>query len=244
MLKGLHVLVTSGPTRTYIDKIRFLTNRSSGKMGHAMAEAAQKLGAEVVLITGPVEDKYATLENAEVFRVESAQEMEKLAKLFVTKADLVIAAAAVSDFEMETQEGKIHRQDKLALDLQPSRDILAELGKRKRIDQVFIGFAAEWGDSEQEIMHAKEKLWRKNLDFLVFNNVARSDIGFDSDDNEVIVFEQFADKTLEHKIKKSRKRKLAEEILNLVENRIKDLKTPNEILIERLNFDRGIAWKY
>ncbi len=188
-LAGKTVLVTSGPTRAYIDSIRYITNRSSGRMGHAVAMEAERLGANVVLVTGPVEPRFMKLARGRVGEVETGEEMLAACKEVLPKADFVFAAAAVADFKMpEVLTGKIRREGNLKLELEAALDVLGELGKAKRPNQVFVGFAAEHGEGEPEMQKAREKLSRKNLDLLAFNNVARSDIGFDVDFNELIVF--------------------------------------------------------
>ena len=190
LLTGVRVLVTSGPTRSYIDSVRYITNRSSGKMGHALAKAAELLGAEVVLVTGPVEAKFAELGRGKVVNIERGQEMLSACEQVLLDADIVIAAAAVSDFQMPMESiGKIRREGNLQLDMIPSVDVLAELGKRKQENQVFMGFAAEAGAGEAEMQKGLEKMKRKNLDFLALNNILRKDIGFDADENEIVLFD-------------------------------------------------------
>lgn len=209
-LKGKTVLVTSGPTRAYIDRVRFLTNRSSGKMGHAIAEAAEKLGARVVLVTGPVEPRFAKLARGKVVEIETGEEMLSACLEEIEKADFVFATAAVADFKMpEVLEGKMRREGKLTLELEASTDVLAELAKHKT-KQVFFGFAAEAGEGEAEFAKAREKIQKKKLDLLALNNISRKDIGFDVDQNEVYLFEgtsQFK------KIPKDSKKNLAETLL-------------------------------
>lgn len=186
-LEGKKVLVTSGPTRSYIDSVRFLTNRSSGKMGHSIAMAAEKLGAEVILVTGPVEPRFASLPRGKVIEVETGDEMLAACLQHLSSTDAVFATAAVADFKMpQVLEGKMRREGKLQLEMDAAVDVLAELGKRKGA-QVFFGFAAEAGESEAELERGWDKLRRKNLDFLALNNISRKDIGFDVNDNEVVL---------------------------------------------------------
>jgi len=188
-LAGKKVLVTSGPTRAYIDRVRFLTNRSSGRMGHAVAEAAERLGAEVVLVTGPVDARFARLARGRVIEVETGEQMLEACRAHLSTAHALFAAAAVADFRMpEVLEGKLRREGSLKLELTASVDVLAELAKEKSPGQVFFGFAAEAGEGEAERERAREKIRRKHLDFLALNNVARSDIGFDVDENEIHLF--------------------------------------------------------
>lgn len=189
-LLGKTILVTSGPTRAYIDRVRFITNRSSGRMGHAIAEAAEKLGATVVLVTGPVESRFATLTRGKVVEVETGAEMLAACRKVMAKASAVFATAAVADFEMpEVVDGKLRREGNLKLEMQPSVDVLAELGKEKRPGQVFFGFAAEAGEGEPEFAKAREKILKKKLDYLALNNISRKDIGFDAEDNEIFLFQ-------------------------------------------------------
>jgi phosphopantothenoylcysteine decarboxylase/phosphopantothenate--cysteine ligase len=210
-LAGKKVLVTSGPTRAYIDRVRFLTNRSSGRMGHSIAVAAERLGAEVTLVTGPVEPRFATLSAGKVIEVETGPEMLEACRGPLGSADALFATAAVADFQMpEVIEGKLRREGTLKLELEAAVDVLAELARLKRPGQVFFGFAAEVGEGEAEFAKAREKIKRKSLDFLALNNVARSDIGFDSPDNEVILFEG-AEKVT--RIAKDSKPRLAEALL-------------------------------
>jgi phosphopantothenoylcysteine decarboxylase/phosphopantothenate--cysteine ligase len=188
-LQGKKILVTSGPTRSYIDEVRFLSNRSSGRMGHGLALAAEQLGAEVVLVTGPVESRFARLRKGRVIRVETGDEMLEASLEHLPGAHGVFAVAAVADFRMpEVKKGKIRREGNLQLEMIASVDVLAELGKRKKPGQVFFGFAAEAGEGEAEFAKARDKIRRKNLDFLALNNVSRADIGFDAEENEVCLF--------------------------------------------------------
>ena len=188
-LKGKKVLVTSGPTRAPIDSVRFLTNRSSGKMGHAVALAAELLGADVTLVTGPVEDRYARLRRGKVLKVETGAEMLAACESNLNEAHVVFAAAAVADFEMpEVMVGKMKREGTLDLHLKSSVDVLAQLGQKKKQGQVFFGFAAEAGAGEEAYAKARAKMEKKNLDFLALNDISRKDIGFDADQNEIHLF--------------------------------------------------------
>ncbi len=183
-LKGKKVLITSGPTREYIDKIRFISNPSSGKTGYYLAEDASSRGADVVFITGETE---FVPENARVVRVTSAADMFSAVKRHLATVDIFIGAAAVGDFRVKTQNSgkktKIQRQDKLKLELTPTEDILASAGRRKG-KKVFVGFAAEAGGG---IKRAKEKLRKKNLDIIVYNNVSGKNTGFGSDSNRITI---------------------------------------------------------
>ena len=213
-LAGKKILVTSGPTRSYIDRVRFLTNRSSGRMGHSIAAVAERLGADVVLVTGPVEPRFASLEGGIVIEVETGDEMLAACREHLAGMDALFATAAVADFKMPTVlEGKLRREGTLKLELEAAVDVLGELAKLKKPGQVFFGFAAEVGEGEVEFAKAREKIKRKGLDFLALNNVARADIGFDADDNEVYLFEGTEKVS---RIAKDSKPRLAETLLREV----------------------------
>jgi len=182
---GRRVLVTAGPTREAIDPVRFITNRSSGKMGYALAAAAAAAGADTVLISGP-----AALEPPPMcrrVRVESAADMAAAVYAEFEAADLIVMAAAVADYRpVDRASAKIHKDAAaLRLELERTEDILASLGERRKASQILVGFAAE---TERVAESAKEKLARKRLDFIVANDVSRPDIGFGSDENEVTVY--------------------------------------------------------
>jgi len=181
-LFGETVLITAGPTREPIDPVRFIGNRSSGRMGYALAEAALRRGARVVLVTGPTALKPPA--NAEVVQVETAAEMrdEVLAKL--PQATIVIKAAAVADYRPEQVSAqKIKRTGKKTLDLEPTPDILAEVASRRK-GQIVVGFAAE---TENILENARKKLAAKAVDAIVVNDVSRKDIGIDSERNAVTI---------------------------------------------------------
>jgi phosphopantothenoylcysteine decarboxylase/phosphopantothenate--cysteine ligase len=175
-LAGLKVLVTAGPTVEDIDPVRFLSNRSSGKMGYAIAAAARQRGASVVLVSGPT--ALPSPPGVEVVRVRSASEMKEAVLRFYSAADIVVKAAAVSDYRPASASArKVKRgPGNAVLDLIPNEDILALLGSRKS-SQVLIGFAAETGDI---VTNAREKLIRKNLDLIVANDVSEGVFGEDS----------------------------------------------------------------
>ncbi len=210
-LAGKKVLVTSGPTRSYIDRVRFITNRSSGRMGHSIAEAAERMGAEVVLVTGPVDPRFAQLERGLVIEVETGEDMLAACREHIEGTHALFATAAVADFKMpQVLAGKLRREGTLKLEMEAAVDVLAELAKRKKPGQVFFGFAAEVGEGEAEFAKVREKIQRKSLDFLALNNVSRPDIGFDSADNEVFLFEG---PTMVRKIAKDTKVHLAETLV-------------------------------
>ena len=175
-LAGLRVLVTAGPTVEDIDPVRFLSNRSSGKMGYAVATAARLRGASVVLVSGPT--ALPAPPGIEVVRVQSASEMKEAVLRFYPSADIVVKAAAVSDYRPVSSAARKMKRgpENLTLDLTPNDDILALLGSRKS-SQVLIGFAAETGDI---VDNAREKLIRKKLDLIVANDVSKRVFGEDS----------------------------------------------------------------
>ncbi len=181
-LAGETVLITAGPTREKIDPVRYLTNRSSGKMGYALAEAALRRGARVLLVSGPT--SITAPGAAELTRVETAEEMRNAVMKLLPEATIVIKTAAVSDYRPKSQASqKIKRGGALALELEPTSDIVAEIAKRKK-SQLVIGFAAE---TENVLENARKKLTAKSLDAIVVNDVSRDGIGFDSDRNAVTI---------------------------------------------------------
>ena len=181
-LAGETVLITAGPTREKIDPARYLTNRSSGRMGYALAEAAVRRGARVLLVSGPTSLKPPS--TAELTFVESTNQMSDAVFRLLPEASIVIKAAAVSDYTISNPpDQKIKRSGRLTLELDPTMDILAEVGRRKR-GQIVIGFAAE---TENVIENARRKLTSKALDAIVVNDVSREGIGFDSERNAVTI---------------------------------------------------------
>jgi phosphopantothenoylcysteine decarboxylase/phosphopantothenate--cysteine ligase len=178
-LEGEHVLISAGPTYEPIDPVRFLGNRSSGKMGYALAEAALRRGAHVTLVSGPTALTPPAVE--EFVPVESSAEMRDALLARFGRASITIMTAAVSDFApTAAAPQKIKREAALHLDLQPTSDILAELGSRRAPGQLLIGFAAE---TENLVENARRKLARKHLDAIVLNDVSLPGIGFASERN-------------------------------------------------------------
>ena len=179
-LEGLTVLVTAGATREPLDPVRFLTNRSTGKMGFAVAEAARDRGARVILVAGPSTVPAPT--GVELVRIETALELKDAVLARFEEADIVVKAAAVADYRpARYEEQKIKKGDgSLTLELVRNPDVLAELGQKKT-KQVLVGFAAETDDL---LAHARGKLERKNLDFIVANDVTRPGSGFGTETNE------------------------------------------------------------
>jgi len=181
-LAGETVLITAGPTREKIDPVRYLTNRSSGRMGYALAEAALRRGARVLLVSGPA--ALTPPDAAEITRVESAEQMREAVLKLLPKATIVIKTAAVADYRPKhPAEQKIKRKGALTLELEPTTDILAEIA-RKKDSQIIIGFAAE---TENALENARQKLSSKLLDAIVVNDVSREGVGFDSDRNAVTI---------------------------------------------------------
>ncbi len=181
-LSGETVLITAGPTREKIDPVRYLTNRSSGRMGYALAEAALRRGARVLLISGPTALKPPS--GAEVTGVESASQMLEAVLRLLPEASIVIKTAAVADYTVSSPaDEKLKRSGRMTLDLEPTADILAEVA-RHRTSQVVIGFAAE---TQNVIENAKKKLAAKSLDAIVVNDVSQPGIGFDSERNAVTI---------------------------------------------------------
>jgi phosphopantothenoylcysteine decarboxylase/phosphopantothenate--cysteine ligase len=189
-LAGKTVLVTAGPTEEPLDPVRFLGNRSSGKMGYAMAAVARQLGARVILVSGPT--RLAPPAGVELINIRTAAEMYREVLSRFDVADIIVKAAAVSDFRpAELSAGKIKKSgEDISLQLTPNRDILHKLGEIK--DQrprppLLIGFAAESGNL---VEYGREKLQKKNLDFIVVNDITAVDSGFGVDTNRVIILDR------------------------------------------------------
>jgi phosphopantothenoylcysteine decarboxylase/phosphopantothenate--cysteine ligase len=181
-LAGETLLITAGPTREKIDPARYLTNRSSGRMGYAMAEAALRRGAHVLLVSGPT--ALTPPGAAEITRVESAEQMRDAVLKLLPRSTVVIKTAAVSDYRPKSASSqKIKRKGPITLELEPTPDILKEISLRKQ-SRIVVGFAAE---TENVLENARQKLAAKQLDAIVVNDVSREGVGFDSDRNEVTV---------------------------------------------------------
>jgi len=184
-LAGDHVLVTAGPTREPIDPVRYLSNRSSGKMGYSLAAAALRRGARVTLVSGPT--ALIPPAGALFVPVQTAEEMREAVLHQLATATIVIKAAAVADYRVRSvAPTKIKGKHDLTLELTPNPDILAEVAAR-RTGAFVVGFAAETHDVAK---HAWEKLQRKGVDLLVANDVSRREIGFEADENEVLLFDR------------------------------------------------------
>jgi len=212
-LTGKHVVITAGPTREAMDPVRYISNNSSGKMGFALASAAQLAGAKVTLIAGPVQ--LETPKDCKRVDVYSADEMHKASITIATNADVFIATAAVADYRpLKSADQKIKKStDELTLTLTKNPDIVAAVAQLKN-KPFMVGFAAETQDL---ITYAKDKLKKKKLDMIVANDVSRKDIGFNSDKNAVTMISADSEITLEVDSKIN----IAIEIIHTIGNRLK-----------------------
>ena len=215
-LIGRNVLITAGPTQEPIDPVRFITNRSSGKMGYSLAEAAIAAGAKVTLVSGPV--NLDPPSNCLLVSVETANEMYEAVMHHIKDKDVYIGTAAVSDYSpTKSHNSKIKKdggKSSMVLELKENRDILNSVSELKDRPYV-VGFAAE---TDNLIDNAKKKLTNKRLDLIVANDVSDKNIGFDSDDNEVTLITQKEQKLLERQNKK----KISNKIIEFISGRIND----------------------
>jgi phosphopantothenoylcysteine decarboxylase/phosphopantothenate--cysteine ligase len=204
-------LITAGPTREPIDPVRYLSNRSSGKMGYAIAEAAIEAGHEVILISGPVD--IARPRGAALIPISTSDEMFGAVQQQARNCDVLVMCAAVADYKpAKVSKSKIKKRDAtLSLELIPTRDILASLSKEDR-QFVVIGFAAE---TENVEANARKKLQEKNCDIVVANDVSRADSGMESDENEVIILFRGGEMK---KISYAPKKIVARELIKIIEN--------------------------
>ncbi len=188
-LAGETILITAGGTREPIDPVRFLGNRSSGRMGYALAAAAERRGARVILVSAPT--ALAPPPRCEVLPVETAEDMHAAVLYRLPEATVVIKAAAVADFRMRhTSSDKLHRDAPLVLELEPTEDITQSVVEQRTPGTLVIAFAAEMG---LDIVRAREKLRRKGADAIVLNDVGRTGIGFDSDRNAAVFLTEEAE---------------------------------------------------
>jgi phosphopantothenoylcysteine decarboxylase/phosphopantothenate--cysteine ligase len=225
-LAGEIVLVTAGGTREALDPVRYLGNRSSGKMGYALAEAAQSRGARVILISGP--SALHPPAHCELVKVTTAEEMRQAVLDRMTEATLVIKAAAVADYRpVKVAEQKLKRTGPLTLELAPTEDILAEVVRRRRPGQLIVGFAAE---TENRMENGRAKLLRKGADALVVNDVSGEGAGIDADLNAAT----FLTPTTATELPEMPKRKLADRILD----EILTLRRPKGLVLE---FDEHLS---
>ena len=219
-LAGEVMLVTAGGTREALDPVRFLGNRSSGKMGYALAEAAQARGARVILITGP--SSLYPPSHCEVVKVTSADQMRQAVLERMKEATLVIKAAAVADYRpLNVSEQKLKRTGPLTLELAPTEDILAEVVRRRGPGQLIIGFAAE---TENRMENGRAKLLRKGADAIVVNDVSGNQVGIDSDFNAAT----FLTPSTAIELPAMPKRKLADRVLD----EISALRRPKPLMME------------
>ena len=209
--KKYKALVTAGPTNEYIDPVRFITNRSSGKQGYALAKSLVKKGFRTTLISGPTDLKVD--ENINLIKVETADEMLKATQDHLP-TDVAIFSAAVSDFKVKDKKNyKIKKQDHLNLELEKNYDILNYVSKHNFLrPKLVIGFAAETNDIE---INAKKKLIEKNCDWIIANDVSNKSIGFDSDFNEVSIFYR-NEKIKNEKLIMKKKSEISDEIIDRV----------------------------
>lgn len=208
----MRLLITAGPTREALDPVRYLSNRSSGKMGYALAEAAAQMGHDVLLISGPV--SIPAPDGVTLVKIESAQDMATVAQTAcqAEPPDIAILAAAVADYRPKVQQSqKIKKHSEtLTLELERTPDVLGSMRGVFHFTGYLVGFAAE---TEKLVEHAMDKLQRKGCDLLIANDVSRKDTGFDSEENEVILC--FPSGSTESLPKQS-KRELAREIIRRV----------------------------
>jgi phosphopantothenoylcysteine decarboxylase / phosphopantothenate---cysteine ligase len=219
-MAGETVLVTAGGTREALDPVRYIGNRSSGKMGYALADAAQSRGAKVILISGP--SALHPPSRCEVVRVTTAAEMRKAVLELMVEATMIIKAAAVADYRpINVSEQKLKRSGPLTLELAPTEDILAEVTKQRRPGQLIIGFAAETQNTTE---NGRAKLLRKGADAIVVNDVSGEGVGIDSDRNAAT----FLTASTSIELPEMTKRKLADRILD----EISALRRPRPLVFE------------
>lgn len=207
-LNGIKILITAGPTHEKIDPVRFIGNYSSGKMGYAVAEACAEEGASVMLVSGPV-NLEAVHPGITRFNVTSAKEMAEKCFALFGECQAGIMTAAVADYTpVREYRSKLKRtKENLAIELEPTSDVAAELGRRKRNDQVLVGFALE---TDQEEVNAQSKLKKKNFDFIVLNSLNDKGAGFGIDTNKITIID--ADNNIQYFELKS-KRAVANDII-------------------------------
>lgn len=207
---GKTVLITAGPTQEALDPVRYITNRSSGKMGYALAAELKKRGAKVILVTGKT--TILPPSGIEVHQITTAEEMANVVSANLSRADWIIGTAAVADYRpREVAQQKIKKnEENMIVELVKTPDIIKFVGENRSQKQVVIGFAAE---TEKVVEHAKAKLRKKNLDYIVLNDVSKAGIGFDSDDNEVIIITRNG---AQLEIPRMKKEQVAEQIISKI----------------------------
>ncbi|MFL6583954.1 MAG: bifunctional phosphopantothenoylcysteine decarboxylase/phosphopantothenate--cysteine ligase CoaBC [Chthoniobacterales bacterium] len=205
----MRIVVTAGPTREPIDPVRFISNRSSGKMGYAIAEAAINDGHDVTLISGPV--CLARPARTTFVSIATSDELHREVIARLDRCDVLVMCAAVADYKPTTvNERKTRKSRELfALELTPTVDVLASVGSHAR-NTFVVGFAAETHDLEK---HAREKLAKKNCDMIVGNDVSRGDSGMESDENEVVIFTREGEMT---RISRAPKKNIARELMKII----------------------------
>ena len=210
-LTGETVLITAGGTREALDPVRFLGNRSSGKMGYPLAEAAERRGARVILVSAPTALRPPA--NCEVVPVTTTAEMRDAVLGRLDQATIIIKAAAVADYRPVTpSDQKLKRTGPRTIELEPTEDILTEVVARRRVGQLIVGFAAE---TENVVAHGRDKLLRKGADAIVLNDVSREGVGFDSDRNAVTFLTRHTSIDLPEMTKRDIADRILEEILGL-----------------------------
>jgi phosphopantothenoylcysteine decarboxylase/phosphopantothenate--cysteine ligase len=227
-LAGEVVLVTAGGTREPLDPVRFLGNRSSGKMGYALADAAQSRGAKVILISGPTAERAPA--HCELIKVISADQMRQAVLSRMEESTLIIKAAAVADYRpVHVSEQKLKRTGPITIELAPTEDILAEVVRRRRPGQLIVGFAAE---TDHQMENGRAKLLRKGADAIVVNTVTGDGVGIGADSNAAT----FLTLTTSIELQEMPKRQLADRILD----EILTLRRPRSIVLE---FDEHVDEK-
>lgn len=188
-LANKHILVTAGPTYEAIDPVRFIGNRSSGKMGIQLVRSLLNYGAKVHLVIGPVSIEIPQHQNLTIAKVESAEEMYQAVMSQIASADIGIFSAAVADYTpVEVAQQKIKKnEERFTIELKKTKDIIGEVGKIKRPEQVLVGFALETNNEEE---HAKQKIVKKNLDFIVLNSLNDAGAGFKHDTNKIKIIDK------------------------------------------------------
>jgi len=214
----MKVLITAGPTHEPIDPVRFVGNRSSGKMGIAIAEEFAARGFDVTLVKGPT---YLKAENPKILQieVETAEQMYETCAQYFTFNDVIVFAAAVADYTPKHPSAiKIKKkEDEFSIEMVKTRDIAGELGKLKRPGQVLVGFALE---TDHEMLHAEEKLGKKNLDFIVLNSVNDEGAGFQYDTNKVTIIDNSGNVTkFDLKPKTEVARDIADYVFKIIERK-------------------------
>jgi len=226
-LAGEVVLITAGGTREALDPVRFLGNRSSGKMGYALAEAAQSRGAKVILVSAP--SALYPPAHCELVKVTTADEMRDAVLSRMPEATLVIKSAAVADYRpSNVADQKLKRTGPMTIEFLPTEDILAEVVRRRRPGQLIVGFAAE---TENSVENGRAKLLRKGVDAIVVNDVSREGVGFDSDVNGAT----FLTASTAQDLPEMSKRKLADRILD----EVVALRKPQSLLVELSGMEPG-----